>query len=98
MSLEKALQKRKTVRAFLDKPLSLPQFAQMLWAAYGGTDEGSYATMESGHMGQNIFLQAETLGLGAGIVGAFRDEEVRRVMGLPKEHEPLLIIPVGYKK
>jgi SagB-type dehydrogenase family enzyme len=55
-----------------------------------------YAMMEAGHMGQNIFLQAEALGLKAGIVGAFRDQEVIRIMRIPPSHEPLLIMPVGY--
>jgi SagB-type dehydrogenase family enzyme len=56
-----------------------------------------YAMIEAGHVGQNIFLQAEALGLGAGIVGAFDDKEVTRIMGTPPSHEPLLIMPVGYK-
>lgn len=57
-----------------------------------------YAMIEAGHIGQNIFLQAEALDLGAGIVGAFNDKEVIRVMQIPPTHEPLLIMPVGYKK
>ena len=57
-----------------------------------------YALIEVGHVGQNLFLQAEALGLGAGIVGAFNDSEVSKVAGLPPKHEPLLIMPVGYKK
>ena len=57
-----------------------------------------YAQIETGHVAQNLFLQAETLGLGVGIVGAFNDKEVVEVMGIPREHEPLLILPVGYKK
>ncbi len=56
-----------------------------------------YAMIEAGHVGQNIFLAAEALGLGAGIVGAFSDREVIRVMKIPGSHEPLLIMPVGYK-
>jgi len=56
-----------------------------------------YAQIEVGHVGQNLFLQAEALGLGAGIVGAFNDAAVVEVMGIPREHEPLLIMPVGYK-
>ncbi|MEW6669776.1 MAG: SagB/ThcOx family dehydrogenase [Thermodesulfobacteriota bacterium] len=55
-----------------------------------------YALMEAGHIAQNIFLQAEALGLGAGIVGAFDDERVTETLRLPKNHEPLLIMPVGY--
>ncbi len=57
-----------------------------------------YAHMEAGHIGQNIFLQAEALGLRAGIVGAFHDKDIRRVMKLPLSHEPLLIMPVGYER
>jgi nitroreductase len=54
--------------------------------------------IEAGHIGQNIFLQAEALGLGTGIVGAFDDADVIRVMKIPSAHEPLLIMPVGYKE
>jgi SagB-type dehydrogenase family enzyme len=57
-----------------------------------------YALIEAGHVGQNLFLQAEALGLGTGIVGAFNDLEVSKVAGLPPKHEPLLMMPVGYKK
>lgn len=56
-----------------------------------------YAMIEAGHIGQNIFLQAEALGMGAGIVGAFDDEALIRVMKIPRDHEPLLIMPVGYR-
>jgi SagB-type dehydrogenase family enzyme len=56
-----------------------------------------YAMIEAGHVGQNIFLQAEALGLSAGIVGAFEDAHVIKVLGLPKKHEPLIIMPVGYR-
>jgi len=57
-----------------------------------------YVLMEVGHVGQNLFLQAEALGLGAGIVGAFNDADVSKVLGSPPSHEPLLVVPVGYKK
>jgi SagB-type dehydrogenase family enzyme len=57
-----------------------------------------YAQIEVGHVGQNIFLQAGALGLGAGIVGAFHDDAVAKAIGAPKTHRPLIIMPVGYKK
>jgi SagB-type dehydrogenase family enzyme len=56
-----------------------------------------YTHMEAGHAGQNIFLQAESLGLGAGIVGAFENAAITQTLGLPPAHDPLLIMPVGYK-
>jgi SagB-type dehydrogenase family enzyme len=62
---------------------------------YGARGE-RYAMIEAGHIGQNIFLQAEALGLRAGIVGAFHDDDIIRVMNIARSHEPLIILPVGY--
>lgn len=55
-----------------------------------------YAHMEAGHVGQNLHLQAEALGLGTVVIGAFRDDEVAEVLNLPRKHEPLSVMPVGY--
>ncbi len=55
-----------------------------------------YAHIEVGHIAQNIHLQAVALGLGSVPIGAFNDEEVKRILSLPSNHEPLYIIPVGY--
>lgn len=55
-----------------------------------------YALMEAGHACQNIFLQAEALGLAAGIVGAFDDDRLSRTLHLPPAHRPLIVMPVGY--
>ena len=57
-----------------------------------------YVLMEIGHSAQNLFLQAVCLGLGAGIVGAFYDEEVKRILSLPPNHDPLLLMPVGHPR
>jgi len=57
-----------------------------------------YALIEAGHAGQNLFLQAEALGLGAGIVGAFADEEVRSLLRCGPGRDPLLLLPVGYRR
>jgi nitroreductase len=29
-------------------------------------------------------------------IGAFRDEEVQEVLGVPANHEPLYLIPIGH--
>ncbi len=186
LTVAEAIQKRRTIRRFANKPLSQGQVAQLLWAAYGITDprglrsapsagalypldvylvvgerqvpglaagvyhyrpekhalsplrDGElrgavaraslhqtwlaeapivlvitgeyrrcqvkygnrgvrYTLMEAGHVGQNIFLQAEALGLGVGIIGAFDDAALSQTLGLPGAHEPLLVMPVGYK-
>ncbi len=54
-----------------------------------------YVHMEVGHAGQNIHLQAVALGLATVEIGAFRDEEVREVLGLEEQIKPLYIMPVG---
>jgi SagB-type dehydrogenase family enzyme len=186
ISVEQAIEQRRTVRAFKSTPLELEQLAQLLWAAQGITGKGGfkrsapsagalypmdvyivagqdgvtqidagvyhyqprghalstvakgdlrealsraslsqmwmaqapvnmlitaeydraavkygkrairYAMIEAGHIGQNLFLQAEALGLKAGIVGAYHDNEVIRVLDIPRAHEPLLIMPIGH--
>ena len=55
-----------------------------------------YVHIEVGHAAQNIHLQAVALGLDSVPVGAFYDEEVSRVLSLPKDHQPLYIISIGY--
>ncbi|NJE04730.1 SagB/ThcOx family dehydrogenase [Thermococcus sp. M36] len=179
MSLEEAVNLRKSVRRYRDEPIALEQLSQILWAAYGINTWGKrtspsagarypfevyvavsnvtgikpglyhydgkshtlelvcegdissplaraclgqrhvktapanivivahyerttsrygergirYVHIDAGHMGQNIYLQATALGLGTVAVGAFRDEEVKALLGVPGE--PLYIFPVG---
>jgi len=54
-----------------------------------------YAHLEAGHAAQNVCLQATALGLGTVTVGAFADDEVKRVAALTQSHEPVYLIPVG---
>jgi len=61
---------------------------------YGRRGE-RYTHMEMGHVGENIYLQAVALGLGAVMVGAFDDEEVRKILNAEEQFRPLYIIPLG---
>jgi SagB-type dehydrogenase family enzyme len=54
-----------------------------------------YVDMEAGHAAQNLSLQAVALGLASVVVGAFGDGDVCSVVGLPREEEPLYLVPVG---
>jgi SagB-type dehydrogenase family enzyme len=54
-----------------------------------------YVFMEVGHTGQNVYLQATALGLGTVAIGAFRDEEVRKVLQLDLQVRPIYIMPIG---
>lgn len=190
VSLERSLANRRSIRDYLDEPLSIEEVSQLLWAAYGITetihgfktspsagatypaeiyivvgekgvtigDEGylepgsyhynphahricvvkkgelrhelykaaleqewvlkapvsivvtvvferttrrygergiRYVWIEVGHIGQNIYLQATALGLGTVAVGAFLDEQVKKIIGAPESHNPAYIMPVG---
>jgi len=61
-----------------------------------GSRAKRYVYMECGHIGQNIQLEACSLGMGSVIVGAFRDDEAKEVMGI--DEEVLYIIPIGRKE
>jgi SagB-type dehydrogenase family enzyme len=61
---------------------------------YGRRGE-RYVHIEVGHVGENIHLQAVALGLATVEVGAFHDEEVRKVLGAEEQIKPLYIMPLG---
>ena len=54
-----------------------------------------YVHMEVGHAAQNVHLQAVALDLGTVVVGAFDDAEVKRVLTLAANEQPLCLLPVG---
>ena len=56
-----------------------------------------YVHMEAGHAAQNIYLQAAALDLGIVTVGAFYDDRVKDIIGMPEDEVPLYVIPVGKK-
>ncbi len=185
MSLEESIAYRRSIREYLDKPLTLSQLSQLLWAAQGLTElkwgfraspsagatypleiyvvvgengvkgleagiyhydpythtillikKGDYRSelyeaclrqpwvknapinivivaeyerttrvygergiryvhIEVGHVGQNIYLEATALGLGTVAIGAFYDDQVREILGLPSNYHPLYVMPVG---
>jgi SagB-type dehydrogenase family enzyme len=63
---------------------------------YGNRGRERYVAMDLGHSAQNIYLQAEALGLGTCAIGAFQDDFVSRVLHLPKHEEPLYLMPIGH--
>jgi SagB-type dehydrogenase family enzyme len=180
MSLEEAILKRRSVRSYAPKDLSLEQISQLLWATQGITetkrgfraapsagalypleiylmrkdgvfhydvedhsltrvktndvrahvvraawgqrfieeapvsvvicavrsrvtqrygDRGSrYVDIEVGHAAENLHLQAVALGLASVPIGAFTDKDVKKILGLSRDTDPIYIVPVGYVK
>jgi SagB-type dehydrogenase family enzyme len=63
-----------------------------------GTRTTRYVHMEAGHAAQNVFLQAAALNLGTVVVGAFYDDDVKKVIGMDARESALYIMPVGRPK
>jgi len=61
---------------------------------YGERGE-QYVHMEVGSAAQNVYLQAVSLDLGTVFIGAFYDEEVKKVLEIGGNEEPLCILPIG---
>lgn len=55
-----------------------------------------YILLEAGHIGQNLYLAATSMGLGSCAVGAFYDDQFHRLLGLdPQEEAMLYVVSVG---
>jgi SagB-type dehydrogenase family enzyme len=65
-------------------------------AARYGRRAKRYVQLEAGHVAQNIALQAVALGLASTPVGAFDDDRLHRVLGVPAAERPLYLLPVGH--
>jgi len=63
---------------------------------YGPRGSTLYCIQDTAAATQNLLLAAHALGLGACWVGAFNEEEVRRILRIPPGVRPVAIVPVGY--
>jgi SagB-type dehydrogenase family enzyme len=54
-----------------------------------------YVHMEAGHAAQNVYLQSAALRFGTVVVGAFHDEDVKKLFKMADGEMPLYIMPVG---
>jgi len=65
---------------------------------YGERGRRLYAIQDCAAATQNILLAAHSQGLGTCWIGAFYDEEVRRILKLPNNVRPLALITIGYPR
>jgi len=80
-----------------DAPISIVIAAQYNRTTQRYRDRGiRYVHMEAGHSSQNIYLMVADLNLATVEIGAFSDNAVKDIVGLEKDIEPLIIMPVGY--
>ena len=55
-----------------------------------------FVDLEAGHIGENIYLESESLGLGTVAIGSFNDDQMINLLKLPSNETPIYIYPVGY--
>jgi nitroreductase len=65
---------------------------------YGERGRNLYVIQDAAAATENLILAATALGLGTCWVGAFDEEEVKKILKLKRNFRPLAIIPVGYEK
>jgi len=63
---------------------------------YGQKGKALYCLQDTAAATQNILLTAYSLGLGTCWIGAFKEEETKKVINAPKNMRPVAMIPVGY--
>ena len=63
---------------------------------YGTRGRTLYCIQDTAAAIQNIHLAACALGLGTCWVGAFKEDEARKILNIPGGVRPVAIIPVGY--
>jgi nitroreductase len=64
--------------------------------AYGVRGKTLYAIQDTSAAIENILLAACAMGLGGCWMGAFREEEIKKVINAPAHMRPVALIPVGY--
>lgn len=63
---------------------------------YGSRGATLYCIQDTAAAIENMLLAVCALGLGACWVGAFYEEEVRRILKIPRGLRPVAIIPIGH--
>jgi len=103
--VEEEQTKKKLAKAALDQdfvakaPLILIFFAVPSRSAkkYGQRGKNLYALQDATIAASFAWLQAVMLDLSACWVGAFDEEEVKEILNIKEDWQPICILPVGYK-
>lgn len=84
-------------RALIDAPAVIIYSAifSRTTGKYGERGRERYVCIDLGHSAQNVCLQATALGLGICTIGAFNDDDVKKVVGMSDEEEAMFLLPIG---
>jgi len=69
--------------------------SEIAWR-YGERGKNLYSICDVSVSIENLMLLAREEGLGTVWIGAFDEKEVIKILNLPKNLRPIVIVPVGY--
>ena len=91
MSVEKAIQKRRSIRVFSDEPLTIREVSQLLWATQGVTDERGFRTCPSAGALYPLEVYIVTGNVNDLLDGVYKynpdGHEIKKVVGGDKRNE-----------
>ncbi|NHJ19758.1 MAG: SagB/ThcOx family dehydrogenase [Candidatus Lokiarchaeota archaeon] len=97
--------RRKVAEGCLDQNIAFTSAINFLWTAMIGRSQWKYLQrcyryiyLDAGHIGQNFYLIAEALGLGACTIGAIYDDELNQFLEIDGKTETVIYIGVTGKK
>jgi len=89
----------------LDQKIAYNSAINFVWTAMIGRSQWKYLQrcyrylyLDAGHIGQNFYLIAEALGLGACTIGALYDDELNEFLEIDGKNETVLYVGVVGKK
>jgi len=92
-------------KACLDQQIAFNSAVNFVWTVIVARSKWKYLQrcyryiyMDVGHIGQNFYLVAEALGLGACTIGAIYDDELNDLIGIDGIHETAIYVGVIGKK
>lgn len=98
--LQKAIYELLNQNSFKNAPAVLLVTGNMskMADAMGGVPSNNAVYLEAGHVGQNLYLEAESLKLGMVVVASFNEAHLRQLVTLPEKETLIYMIPFGAPK
>ncbi len=91
----------KVAKGCLDQSMAFSSSVNFIWTAVIGRSQWKYLQrcyryiyLDAGHIGQNFYLVAEALGLGACTIGAIYDNELNQFLEIDGKNETTIYVGV----
>ena len=103
--LKKGDFRMEVARACLDQNMAYKSCVNLIWTAVIDRSQWKYLQrcyryiyMDAGHIGQNFYLVAEALNLGACTIGAIYDDELNQILDIDGNNETSIYVGILGKK